>query len=151
MNIVLKLFAVLLFGLLVVACGGNGDDGGNGGNGGNGDGGNGDAAAIESMIREFYSAFEDGDANKLASLFSADCADISDTLAEALDLIGGLGIEFDVTGVDVRNLDGDTAEAAPQGTVSIAGEEEPLGSEEDYNNVVKEDGEWKIADCDFFS
>ena len=33
MNIVLKLFAVLLFGLLVVACGGNGDDGGNGGNG----------------------------------------------------------------------------------------------------------------------
>ena len=56
-----------------------------------------------------------------------------------------------MTGVDVRNLEGDTAEAAPQGTVSIAGEEEPLGSEEDYNNVVKEDGEWKIADCDFFS
>ena len=146
MNIVLKLFAVLLFGLLVVACGGNGDDGGNG-NGGNGDG---DTAAIESLVREFYSAFEDGDGNKLASLFSADCANISDTLTGALELIGGLGIEFDVTGVDVRNLQGDTAEAAPQGTASIAGEEGPLGSEEDYNRVVKEDGAWKIADCDFF-
>ncbi len=145
MNIVLKLFAVLLFGLLVVACGGNGDDGGNGENG---DGG--DAAAIESLVREFYSAFEDGDANTLAGLFSANCATIGDDLSEALELIGVLGIEFDVTGVDVRNLEGDTAEAAPQGTASIAGEEGPLGSEADYSSVVKEDGEWKIADCDFF-
>ena len=146
MNIVLKLSAALLFGLLVVACGGNGDDGGNG-NGGNG---NGDTAAIESLVREFYSAFEDGDGNTLAGLFSANCANVEDSLSEALDLVGVLGIEFDLTGVDVRNLQGDTAEAAPQGTASIAGEEGPLGSEEDYNRVVKEDGAWKIADCDFF-
>lgn len=148
MNIVLKLFAVLLFGLLVVACGGNGDDSGNG-NGGNGNG-DGDTAAIESLVREFYSAFEDGDSNTLAGLFSANCANVEDNLSEALDLAGVLGIEFDLTGVDVRNLQGDTAEAAPQGTASIAGEEGPLGSEEDYNRVVKEDGAWKIADCDFF-
>ena len=146
MNIVLKLFAVLLFGLLVVACGGNGDDGGNG-NGGNGDV---DTAAIESLVREFYSALEDGDGNTLAGLFSASCANIEDDLTLGLELIGLLGIEFDLTGVDVRNLQGDTAEAAPQGTASIAGEEGPLGSEEDYNRVVKEDGAWKIADCDFF-
>ncbi len=139
MGVVLKLGGILLAGLLLAACGGGG--------GGNGD----DEAAIEDLVKDVLTAFQDGDATALAGFFSKDCGDVEEAARAAVEQIEAVGeVTFEVTGVDIRNLQEDSAEVLPQGTGSIGDQEEPLSEPGDEpTKLVKEDGEWKIADCGF--
>lgn len=143
MKVLLTVAGVLVIGLAIVACGGgNGEDSGD----------TGDKAAIESMVRELLSAFEDGDAGKLADLSSSECGDIEEQIASVFAQVeaAGLQVKVDLTGISVRNLEEDSAEVAVEGTVTVAGQEQPLGDEGEYTRVVKENGEWKVADCAYF-
>ena len=131
-----------MLGLTVVACG-SGDGGGTAS----------DEAAIEELIREVLSATVDGDAAKLAGLMSEACGDIEKEITTVLEQIerSGIEVQYNLTGADVRNLDGGSAEAAPQGSIITSDGEEPLGDESDYVRMVKEGSGWKVADCDFFA
>ena len=135
MTMLMRTAGVTVLGLAVVVCGGGGDEG-----------------AIENIFRDFFRAFEDADASLLASLPIDDCED-ADSIAERAiqsSLSRGLAdVEYDVTGVDIRDLTETTAEAIPQGTSSVEGDEFPLvdSADPEYARLIKIDGEWKLADC----
>ncbi len=136
MTLLLRAAGVTMLGLAVVACSG-GDES--------------DEAAIKNTFRDFFAAFEDGDADALAGLLSESCEDQQRTALQALEtfrlqLTGD--VEFDVTGVDIRDLTATTAEALPVGTYRFD-DNEGLLPEEDgaFATLVKEDDGWKLADC----
>ena len=138
MTMLMRTAGVTVLGLAVVACGGGGPGG--------------DEGAIKNIFRDFFRAFEDADASLLASLLIDDCED-ADSIAERAiqsSLSRGLAdVEYDVTGVDIRDLTETTAEAIPQGTSSVEGDEFPLvdSADPEYARLIKIDGEWKLADC----
>ncbi len=118
-----------------------------------GTGGGGDEEAIEDVINELFAGFEEQNAEKLAGVFAAACGDMFDDAIAALQEFQSAGdeIEFEIAGVDVRNLEEDTAEALPQGFIIIDEKRSSLTEEEEeYTPLVKEDGDWKIAACDLF-
>ena len=120
---------------------------------GTGGGGDGDEEAIEDLMGDLFEGFEQQNAEKLAGVFAAECDDMFDEAIAALQEFQSLGdeIEFEVAGVDVRNLKENSAEALPQGFVIIDEQRSSLTAEdEDYTPLVKEDGDWKIAACDLF-
>ena len=139
MTMLMRTAGVTVLGLAVVACGGGGLGG--------------DRAAIRDVFRDVFRAFENEDVEALASLLTADCEDAEALAAEAIDdfldsSLGGV-IKFDITGADIRDLTETTAEAIPQGTSSVDGEEFPLvdSADSEYAGLIKTDGEWKLADC----
>jgi uncharacterized protein (TIGR02246 family) len=140
----LRLLGATCVAVSIAACGGNG-----------GDGGDNDAEAeIQAMVEDLLDSFLAGDTEAIAGLFSEDCpdaqADAEAAYADFAEL--EVEVEYNVTGVDVRNLTDDSAEVLPEGTVILDGEEGPISSDEDeYFHAVKEDGDWKLAECDFFS
>ena len=135
--------AVLVVGAVVfVACGGGGDNGAR----------TADEQAIERVVRSFIAAFEAKDVETMAGLFAQRCGDMRDDLRSVLQQYEDAQVEFefDVERVAVRDLDGNSAQAAPFGSVTVNGAEQPLGGEEDFVEMVKEAGGWKLADCAFF-
>jgi hypothetical protein len=132
----------------LAACGG--DDGGSTGTGGSGGGD--DQEAISAVVIGYAKAFADGDTEKacgylsksgLASVEAAakqlhqdGCADVLAEATGSIDAEAKKSLEsMRVTSVDV---DGDTATVQTQ--VDSTG-----GDHTTSANVVKEDGEWKIA------
>jgi hypothetical protein len=103
-------------------------------------------------MEDFFDALQDGDAERLAGLFSAECGDLTADAEAAIEQFQSVeGVEIDLDGVDVQDLTGETAAILPKGTISIEGQTQPLvGEDEEFTPVVKEDGEWKIAECQLF-
>jgi len=138
MTLLMRIAGVAMLGLVLAVCGGGGPGG--------------DEGAIKEVFRDFFRAFEDGDASLLAGLLSDDCED-ADSIAERAiqsSLSRGLeDVEYDVTGATIRDLTEDSAEAIPEGTSSVDGEEFPLVGSDDpeYARLIKVGGEWKLADC----
>ncbi len=141
MTLLLRAAGVTMLGIAVAGCG---------------SGGTRDEDAIQALLTDVMTASVDGDADQLAGLFSADCGDMQRRSEEAAEdarelqaRIGDSVFEFVVSGVDIRNLEQDSAEADLQGTITIRGETTPLGSGgAEYTSLTKENGEWKIAACD---
>lgn len=135
----LRAGAVSLLAVSLVACGGGGR------------GGNSDEKAIKDMAEQFFQAFEDGDAELLASLFSEQCGDMTAIASSAIAQFEGLDVEVDLDDVSIQDLTETTASFLPQGTAKSGGEEAPLSSpEEAHTPAVKENGVWKIAECELF-
>ena len=139
MTLLMRTAGVTVLSLSVVACGGGGPGG--------------DAGAIEDVFRDFFQAFENEDAEALASLLNDSCEDAESRANEAIDAlrdrVSGV-IEFEISGVDVRDLTDRTAEAVARGFRRFNGERIALGADgEDYASLEKVDGAWKFADCDF--
>ena len=136
MTLLLRAAGVTMLGLVLVACSGGEVS---------------DETAIKNTFRDFFAAFEDGDEDALASLLSESCEDRQRTALRAIvsfesQLTGD--VEFDVTGVEIRDLTETTAEAMPVGTYRFDDVEGllPEGDSE-FATLVKEDGGWKLADC----
>jgi hypothetical protein len=106
---------------------------------------------IEELAVDFARAFEEGDADELASLFSAECETIEEDLVPIVQFIQDNEVEVELTGVEVRNLTDNAAELHLKGTRTVNDEEVTLDEEGKYHPLVKEDGDWKIADCEFFA
>jgi uncharacterized protein (TIGR02246 family) len=142
MTTAVRLLGATCVAVSIAACGG-------------GDGGDNDTEAeIQAMVEDLLDSFLAGDTEAIAALFSEDCPNAQEDADAAYEDFAELEaeIEYNVTGVDVRNLTDDSAEVLPEGTVILDGEEGPITSAGDeYFHAVKEDGEWKIAECDFFS
>ena len=138
----LPLGLIIVGAVLFIACGGGQDDPARAA----------DKQAIERMVRSFLTAFEAKDVETMAGLFAQRCGDMREDLQSVLQQYedAQVVIEFDVERVAVRDLDGDSAQAAPFGRVTVNGAEQVLGGEEDFVDVVKEEGGWKLADCAFF-
>lgn len=136
MTVLLRTAVIALFGLLLVSCGG---------------GAGGDEGAIRDVFRDFFAAFEDSDASRLAGLLNEDCVDVDEIAESAVRsyLSRGLeGVSYDVTGATIRDLTEGSAEAIPEGIVRFEGGESPLADgNSEYARFVKVDGEWKLADC----
>ena len=136
MTLLLRAAGVTMFALAIIACTGGEES---------------DEAAIKNTFGDFFAAFQDGDDDALAGLLSASCADRQRTALLAIAsfesrLTGD--VEFDVTGVDIRDLTKTTAEAMPVGTYRFGDDEGSLSSEGDeFATLVKEDDGWKLADC----
>ena len=138
MSVLVRTAGVTVLGFAFVACGG---------------GAGGDGGAIKDVFRDFFQAFEDEDAEALASLLSEDCENPDVLAAEAIDDFADstldVDVEFNITGADIRDLTETTAEALPEGTTTVGGQEFRLDDADDpeYASLTKEDGEWKLADC----
>ena len=136
MTVALRAAAVSLVALSLAACGGGG--------------GNADEKAIEDMGKQFLQAFADGDAAALAVLFGEECGDMTADASTAIEQYESLGeVEVDLDGVRIQNLNDTSAEFLLEGTVTSDDERSPLsGQDEDFALAVKENGVWKIAECD---
>ena len=136
MTLLLRAAGATMLGLAVVACGGGEES---------------DETAIENTFRDFLDAIVNVDVIALENLLSADCDDARSRASRAIGefqarLTGD--VDFNVTGVELRDLTATTAEAMPVGTYRFDDDEGSLGSEGgDFTALVKEDGEWKFADC----
>jgi hypothetical protein len=139
MTVVARMAGIATLGLVLAACGSSGPGG--------------DEGAIQDVFSDFFQAFEDEDIDALAGLLSDDCDDADARAAEAiddfLDSTLDVDVEFDITGVDIRDLTETTAEAVPQGTSTVDGVEFSLVDSDDpeYASLAKIDGEWKLTDC----
>ena len=135
-TLLMRTAVVVVLGLVIVACGG---------------GGGGDEGAIRDVFRDFFAAFEDGDEVKLAGLLNDDCVDSLELAENAIQSYLARGLDsnsYSVTGVVVRDLTEDSAEAIPEGVVRYEDGESPLADENsEYARFMKVDGEWKLADC----
>ena len=136
MTLLLRAAGVTMLGLAVVACSGGEVS---------------DDAAIKNTFRDFFAAFENDDADVLAGVLSESCEDRQRTALRALETFRSQltgDVEFDVTGVDIRDLTATTAEAMPVGTYRFDDNEGLLPEEDDaFAALVKEDDGWKLADC----
>ena len=135
MTLLLRAAGVTMLGIAVVACGSDESD----------------EAAIENTFRDFLNAMVNVDVIALENLLSADCDDARSRAARAIgefqDQLTG-DVEFNVTGVVLRDLTVTTVEAMPVGTYRFDDDEGSLGSEGgEFSALVREDGEWKFADC----
>lgn len=140
MNVAWKATAALLVAVLFASCSGGG-------------GGGGEEGAIKDLMEQFFAAFENGDSAQLAALFSSECGDLSSLTDGAIASFQDAGDNVDVqlSGIDVQNLTATSAEVLPEGTIVIDGEEAALSDEgEAHTALVKENGVWKIAQCDLF-
>ena len=128
--------------VLLAACGGGGDDGGDGVE-------SADQTAIEELVQDFVTAFEARDADTLVSLFSPDCPRARRELEAAFQELDAAGVdtEIELRGVEVRSIEGDSASVRVQSALIVDGEEQ--GTDRISTELVREDGEWKIADCNF--
>jgi len=135
----LRAGVVTLLALSLAGCGGGG--------------GGGEEGAIKNLMNTFFDAFEKEDATQLAGLFSEDCGDISSLAEGAIEQYKAVGenIEVHLDRVEISDLTDTTAAALPIGTISIGGQEATLADETDTPTaLVKEQGTWKIAQCDLF-
>jgi len=136
----LRIAAVSMLALSLAACGGGGA--------------NPDEQAINDLVEQFFQAFRDGDGTALASLFGAECGDMTDAATSAIEqfhVVTEDDVEIDIEKVDIRDLTETSAQYLPQVTLKSRGEEAPLaGPDEPYTTAVKENGAWKIAECDLF-
>ena len=138
MSAALRAGAVLVLGLSLAACGGGGGDGG-------------EEGAIKDLMEQFFAAFENGDSAQLAALFSEQCGDLSSLTDGAIATFQDAGEDIDVklSDVDIQNLTAASAEVLPEGTIVIDGQEVLLSEAgEAHTALVKENGVWKIAQCD---
>ena len=128
--------------VLLAACGGGGDGGGDGAE-------SADQTAIEELVQDFVTAFEARDADTLVSLFSSDCPRARRELEAAFQELDAAGVdtEIELRGVEVRSIEGDSASVRVQSALIVDGEEE--STDRITTQMVREDGEWKIADCNF--
>lgn len=136
MSVAMRVSAVAILGVGLLSCGG----------------GKSDQSAIRGVFQDFFNAFENQDVEKLASLLSDNCDNRGDIATGAIQSYvqstGGAAIEYDVTGVDFKDLTETTAEARPEGYSLAEGAEFPLGDASSaYANLEKVDGKWKFADC----
>ena len=140
MRTVLRAGVVSLLAVSLVACGGGGGSG------------NPDEDAIEEMVGQFFQAFEDGDAGLLASLFTTECGDMTAAAEAAIQAFEGFdGVEIDLDSVSIENLTATSADFLPEGTLKSDDEESELSSpDEEHTPAVKENGVWKIAECELF-
>jgi hypothetical protein len=112
-----------------------------------------DEQQMEKLMGALFAGFQEQDVAKLAGVFSTTCGDMTVPAQQAIDqlYLDAKVVEFRLVGVDIRNLEDDTAEVLPQGSITIDGQESPIaGADEEFTPVVKEDGKWKVAACDLF-
>ena len=115
--------------------------------------GSGEQGAIKGMVEQFFGAFDKGDSVQLASLFSTQCGDMADSAASAIQQFktAGSAVKVQVTDVDIQSLTENSAEMLPQGTLTIDGQESPISQTGDqHTKIVKENGQWRIAECNLF-
>ena len=107
--------------------------------------------ATRDVFRDFFAAFEDSDASRLAGLLNEDCVGVDEIAESAVRSYLSRGLEgasYDVTGATIRDLTEGSAEAIPEGIVRFEGGESPLADgNSEYARFVKVEGEWKLADC----
>ena len=128
--------------VLLAACGGGGDDGGDGAD-------SADQTAIEELMQDFVTAFEARDTDTLVNLFSSDCPRARREIEAAFQELDAAGVdtEIELRGVEVRSIEGDSASVRVQSALIVDGEEE--SADRTSTQLVREDGEWKVADCNF--
>lgn len=110
----------------------------------------GDAGEITKVLQEFADLRENGTAEELAALFSAQCENQQAASQAAINqwALFKDGFDVEVDGVEVQDLQPETAAVKAQGRLLLEGKdgsEDPLSSP--LINMVKEGGAWKIATC----
>jgi hypothetical protein len=109
-----------------------------------------DHDAIKQLWQEFFKALDSGNVGAAVKLYPSDC---DDSLERQLTSVFGAlesrrdDVDYHVTDVQIENLTGTSADAAPVGTITFRGEDEPMESD-GYAQLVKEGGSWKFAGCD---
>jgi hypothetical protein len=133
--------AVLLSVVLASACGGDGGS----------PGAPGDAQSeIERDVRAFAQALSDNEMPKAYTYLSKDCKEsvsLDDFMGSMLLASAFLGQdwELEITGVDILEQEGDRAVIQATAVFKVEGEEDQP------ETWVREDGKWRLADCEDFN
>lgn len=107
-----------------------------------------DHDAITQLWKDYFDAIDSGDAAALAKLYPDECGDVGAELRALVTATRPLAenADFEVTDVQLQNLNGSEAESMPIGQVTFQGEPQPIESDA-YTKLVKEGGGWKFAEC----
>ena len=108
-----------------------------------------DEEAILYVLRDFVSLREDGTPDELAALFSVQC---EDQQATAQSIIANWdpfkdAFEVEVEGVDVEDLQSETATVRATGNLVLEGENTSEVLASPPISMMKEESAWKIASC----
>lgn len=125
----------ILLAALAIGCGSSGP--------------NNDHDALEKLWKDYFGAIISGDAGDAAKLYASACGDIDTQIGTMLRAFGAVrdDASFEVTGVEIQNNNGTTAETIPTGTITYFDTEQEMTSDA-YTPVVKEGGRWKFSNCD---
>ena len=140
MKLVWTLAVAAVAATMLLACGGGG--------GGGAVVSSPDQAALEQLVKDLGAGMESANAGQIIALFSSDCPNLSVAVANGLSAVSSSAVNVNVTGVDVRNLNGDSAEVRAKGTITVAGVRQPL-EDSGYISVKKQNGQWVFSDCSF--
>lgn len=133
MTLLLRVAGVSLLGLAVVACRTEADD----------------EFELQGLWREYSQTMQEGDAERMAGLFSSAC-DFSE--ASVADLLADLTpakprSPYDSSRLAIRNLTEDAAEGMIIWNGRLPGGGSGTVSGNSFS-LAKEDGKWKFAECD---
>jgi hypothetical protein len=108
-----------------------------------------DHDALEELWKDYFGAIASGDVGDATRLYSSECGDISGQVEKLMKAFQAVREDssFDVTGIEVQNNNGTTAETIPTGTITYFGAEQEMTSDA-FTPVVKESGRWKFSNCD---
>jgi len=109
----------------------------------------GEPGEITQVLRDFADLIEDGTAEQLAALFSAQCED-QQTMSQGMITQWALfkdAFEVQVDGVEVQDLQAESATVRAQGKLILEVEDTTEVLASPPISMVKEGGAWKIATC----
>ena len=110
----------------------------------------GDPGEITKVLRDFADLIEDGTAEQLAALFSAQCED-QQTMSQGMIADWNPfkdAFEVEVDAVEVQDLQSESATVRAQGELFLEGQDSPEVLASPLIEMAKEGGAWKIARCD---
>jgi hypothetical protein len=133
---------LVIAGLALVACGGSGSSASKTPPS--------DQETMAKLFRGYVKAFDDLDSDALKTFYSKKCSDLDQRVANVVKAWRSFydTVDIEISGAQVRNVEADKAEAMPEGKMIYPGQEGPLTAR-GFEQLVKEDGEWKFANCDF--
>ena len=110
----------------------------------------GEPGEITQVLRDFADLIEDGTAEQLAALFSAQCED-QQTMSQGMITQWALfkdAFEVEVDGVEVQDLQAESATVRAEGKLILESQDGTEVLASPPISMAKEGGAWKIATCD---
>ena len=110
-----------------------------------------DESEVRKTLQEFFQAMNDGDTTAAYSFISDGCK-ANQSLSAFTDGVEsaehfGKG-EVEISNIRIIELAGDRALVDADVTITSTGEEFSMAEEQQPAKLVKEDGQWRIVDCE---
>lgn len=108
-----------------------------------------DRSRIDSVVRDYLDAFAARDAERLASDLTSTCHASASKLQAEFAPFRDEHLAVHVDAVEIADLTDTTANATAKGTLTVGSHTFPLSgiNRQQAFHMIKEAGDWKIANC----